>query len=123
VLPAVLVSLVPKCPACWSVYAGVSSALGIGFTVDRRYLLPLTALLLALALGVIARRAVARRQRAALLAGAAASLGILLGKFALDSDWLAYGGVALLVAASLWRARPTLHATARTCPARLKTVH
>ncbi|HJZ97316.1 MAG TPA: hypothetical protein VKE70_12480, partial [Candidatus Solibacter sp.] len=30
------------CPMCWPAYAGVVSALGLGFLISTKYLLPLT---------------------------------------------------------------------------------
>jgi hypothetical protein len=43
-LPGVGVSLLPKlmCPACWLAYAGIVSALGLGFLISAKCLLPLT---------------------------------------------------------------------------------
>ena len=49
-LPGVGVSLLPKlmCPACWPAYAGIVSALGLGFLVSTKYLLLLTAAFLSI---------------------------------------------------------------------------
>ena len=60
-LPGVGVSLLPKlmCPACWPAYAGIVSALGLGFLISAKYLLPLTVAFLsisAFALGFRASR-------------------------------------------------------------------
>ena len=51
VLPGIGVSLLPKlaCPLCWRAYAGLLSALGLGFLISAKYLLPLTVALLAIA--------------------------------------------------------------------------
>jgi len=61
--PGVGAALLPKvaCPACWPAYAGLLSALGLGFLMETRYLLPLTIGFLALALGAIGWRARSRR--------------------------------------------------------------
>jgi hypothetical protein len=47
--------------------------------------------------------------------GGVAAMTILVGKFWLDSDPALYGGVALLVGASLWNAWPK--AAPALCPA------
>jgi len=51
-LPGVGVSLLPKlmCPACWPAYAGIISALGLGFLISAKYLLLLTAVFLSITL-------------------------------------------------------------------------
>ena len=45
VLPGVGVSLLPKltCPMCWPAYAGLLSAVGLGFLISSQYLLGLFA--------------------------------------------------------------------------------
>ena len=50
-LPGVSVALLPKlmCPACWPAYAAALSALGRGFLMQERYLLPINVAALALA--------------------------------------------------------------------------
>lgn len=108
VFPAVGVALLPKltCPACWPAYAGLLSALGLGFLNYTPYLLPLTALFLALTLATLAYRARARRGFGPLILGGFAAMTVLIGKFSLDSDSALYAGVALLVGASLWNAWP-----------------
>ena len=52
-LPGIGVSLLPKliCPMCWPAYAGIVSALGLGFLISTKYLLPLTFIFLALTTG------------------------------------------------------------------------
>jgi hypothetical protein len=104
-LGAVAVALLPKCPACWSVYAGLSSVLGLSFVVRESYLLPLTAVALALSLGALwlsPRRFSARRMLLPWLLACAGALVTLAGKFVLESNLLLYGGLAVLLAASLW---------------------
>ena len=117
---AVLVALVPKCPACWSVYAGLSSLLGVSITLDRRYLEPLT--LLALGVALLGVASGARRSGYLALAVAAPSaLLIWLGKFVLQNDVLTYGASCGLLLAALatrrarrarWRSELAHHAQA-----------
>jgi hypothetical protein len=107
-LPAIGMSLLPKlaCPACWPAYAGLMSSVGLGFLVDTTYLLPLTSLFLAVAVGALAFRAQRRRGFRPFVLGLIAASTVLVGKFALDSDAAMYGGLATLVGASLWNAWP-----------------
>jgi mercuric ion transport protein len=99
---AIAVALLPKCPACWSAYAGLSSLLGLSFVVEPSYLLPLTSGLLALALVPLWLQARRGRGYAPWLLACAAAAATLLGKFVLESDALLYGGVASLLLASFW---------------------
>ena len=108
VLPGIGATLLPVglCPACWPAYAGILSALGLGFLLDAAYLLPVTSLFLLVALGALAYRARSRRGFGPFLGGVVASAGILAGKFILSSDAVTWGGIVLLVAASIWNAWP-----------------
>jgi len=117
-LPAIGAAVMPKlvCPACWPAYAGILSAVGLGFINYSPYLLPLTAVFLAIVLVSLAWRAKTRRGYAPLLLGGVAAAIVLIGKFHFDSDNATYLGVALLVAASLWNTWPRRQALA-ACPA------
>jgi hypothetical protein len=107
-LPGVVTALLPKvaCPACWPAYAGLLGSLGLGFLTRSAYLLPLTAVFLVLAVAALGWRARTRRGHGPLALGLLASAIILVGKFAVESDVALYGGVALLIGASLWNAWP-----------------
>lgn len=107
-LPAVGIALLPKltCAACWPAYAGLLSALGIGFVDYTPYLLPLTAGFLFLTLIMLIYRATDRRGYGPFALGTVATVIVFIGKFALDSDFALYGGITLLVGASLWNAWP-----------------
>ena len=120
-LPAVGVSLLPKviCPMCSPVYAALLSALGLGFLIST-YLLPLTMIVLSLAVGSLFVRASRRRGLGPLWTGMAAAGCILFGKFFLDSMTLTYAGVGVLVAASVWNAVPR-RPIVDFCPACLPT--
>lgn len=113
-LPAIGAAVMPKlvCPACWPAYAGILSAVGLGFINYSPYLLPLTAVFSAVVLISLAWRAKTRRGYAPLLLGGAATAILLVGKFYFDSDNATYLGIALLVAASLWNTWPRRQATA-----------
>lgn len=116
-LPAVGAALLPKvaCPACWPAYAGFLSSLGLGFLVETTYLLPLTATFLAMALFMLAFRARRRNGYRPFAVGVLASALLLVGKFVFESDPAMYGGIALLVAASLWNSWPR-KPEAPSCP-------
>jgi len=107
-IPAIGAALLPKvaCPACWPAYAGALSSFGLTFLMETRWLLPLTASFLALAVGSLAFRARRRRGYAPFGLGLFAAALVMVGKFAFDSDPAMYVGIALLVGASLWNAWP-----------------
>lgn len=113
-IPGVAVSLLPKlaCPLCWPAYAGLLSAIGLGFLISARYLLAITIGFLALALGALAFRAKYRHGYGPFLIGLTAAAGVLLAKFRWETRAALYGAVGLLVVASVWNAWP--HRTART---------
>jgi hypothetical protein len=106
--PGIALAFLPKlaCPACWPALSGVFASLGLGFLLDAAYLLPLTATFLALALAALAYRARRRRGYGPFAVGLAAAAVVMIGKFLFESDWALYGGVSLLIAASLWNAWP-----------------
>ena len=117
-LPGIGAALLPKvaCPACWPAYAGFLSSVGLGFLVDTTYLLPLTVLFLCIALFALGFRARRRRGYGPLGVGLIAAVIVLLGKFGFESDPAMYGGLGLLVAASLWNSWPRTW-SAPTCAA------
>jgi hypothetical protein len=120
-LPGIGASLLPVgvCPACWPVYAGILSSLGLGFLLKEGYLLPLTAAFLLVAVGGLAYKAGARRGYGPFVLGLVASGAVLAGKFVLEVFPIVYGGVALLLGASIWNAWPrkTAGTGGGTCPA------
>jgi len=107
-MPGIGVALLPKllCPMCWPLYAGIVSSVGLGFLVGTAYLLPITSAFLILTVAVLGFRARQRRGFVPFLMGLVASVAVLIGKFYLESTPLMYGGVGLLVAASVWNAWP-----------------
>jgi len=121
VLPGLGAALVPigVCPACWPVYAGVLSAVGLGFMLETAYLLPVTSLLLLVAVFALGFRASTRHGHGPLVMGVIASGLIVTGKFAYASDTAMYLGVAMLTAAAVWNAWPRKVADQNrdSCPA------
>lgn len=114
-LPAAGAALLPKltCPACWPAYAAVLSSLGVGFVDYTPWLFPATVLFLAITLVLLAWRP--RRGYWPLALGVAASVVVLIGKFAFDSDITVYAGVGVLAVASGWNAWPRKTVTSCNC--------
>ena len=80
--------------------------MGLGFLISSKYLLPVTAAFLALALGALAFRARRRHGYGPFAVGLIASVGVIVAKFQWESNFTLYGAVGLLVVASLWNAWP-----------------
>lgn len=116
-LPGIGLAFLPKiaCPACWPAYAGVLTSLGLGFLLDVRWLFPLTAVFLLIAVAALGFRARRRRGFGPFFVGLVASAVVLGGKFGFESDLAMYAGLGLLVAASIWNTWPKRAAPA--CPA------
>jgi mercuric ion transport protein len=121
-MPGVGFALLPKlaCPFCWPAYASLLSSVGLGFLISTKYLLPLTAAFLVLALGALALGARHRHGYGPFLVGLIATIVVVTGKFAWDSRPALYAAVATLVAASVWNAWPQKmsrneNLTARSC--------
>ncbi len=120
-LPTSGAALLPVgiCPACWPAYAGVLGSIGLGFLLENRYVLALLALLLAVSLVSLAYHAKTRHGYAPFGLGVLATGMILTSKFLFAFNPLLYGGVVLLVAASIWNAWPRRAASedSYSCPA------
>jgi len=116
-LPGIGLAFLPKiaCPACWPAYAGVLTSLGLGFLLDVRWLFPLTAVFLLIAIVALGFRARRRRGFGPFFVGMAAAAIVLGGKFGFESDLAMYAGLGLLVAASIWNTWPRRAVPA--CPA------
>ena len=115
--PAVALALLPKvaCPACWPAYAGIVSALGIGFVLKTQYLLPLTVLFLAVSLSTLLYKARVRGGVGPFILGFVGAIMIVFGKFTIDSDVLVYSGVGILIGASLWKSWPRTKSKTVSC--------
>lgn len=118
-IPGVLVSLLPSlaCSLCWPAYGALVSSLGLGFLASSSYLLPLTGVLLAVALVGLGLQA-KKKGYGPLALGLVSAGTILPGKFLLASASMTYAGVALLLIASAWSVlpvRPAVPASCTTC--------
>jgi hypothetical protein len=94
------------------------SSVGLGFLIGTSYLLPITSVFLLLALAVLGFRAKQRRGHSPFVVGVVAATAVIIGKFYLDSTAIVYGGISLLVIASVWNALPHTRNTAAypSCP-------
>lgn len=116
--PAIGVAALPKlaCPLCFPAYAALLSAMGLEFVDYTPYLLPLTAVFLAVVLGVLALQARSSGKSGALLLGMTATIIVASGKFYFESGWLTAGGIILLLIAIVISSRSRSAATV-SCPA------
>ncbi len=107
-LPGALAALLPVtvCPLCLPAFLGFLSAIGLGFLLQARFLLPIVVGLLLLALAGLAYKAHRRKVYGPLAVGVVASAIILMGKFLVNFEPAIYFGVALLIGASIWNAWP-----------------
>ncbi len=110
-IPSLLASLIAAspvltCPACWPLYAGLLSAMGISFINYTAYIMPVTAVMLIVSLASLAWKAKNRRGYAPLIIGTVGSVELFMGKFYLENNIMFYSGALLLVAASIWNVWP-----------------
>lgn len=108
VIPAVGVAMLPKlaCPACWPAYAGLLSSVGLGFLIQTTYLFPLMVAFLVVAVGALGLRSRSRHGLGPFVVGLISAIVVIFGKFLFDSNPAMYGGIALLIGASVWNAWP-----------------
>ncbi len=103
-VPGILAALLPKaaCPLCVAAYAGVVSALGLGFLLTDRVLNPIILGSLALSVGSVAWAARQRRRLLTIVPAVLGAAGIVLGRMVWSVPVAVYGGMTLLLGASLW---------------------
>jgi hypothetical protein len=118
IIPGTLAAFLPalSCPACWPAYAGLLSSLGIGFLWQGPYLLPITVVLLGIALAALGYAARQRRGYGPLVLGGVGSVAVLLAKFVVHRPSIATAAAGLILAASVWNAWPK-KMSRRSCPA------
>lgn len=134
---SLVVAILPKCPVCFMAHASVAGSLGLGGVATGSWGRGATAAALGVALGLLAYRAPARRGYGPLALGCAAAALVAFELFHVHAPaaahvghgaasgephapLLAWAGVALLVAASLWnawprRASPSAAAASEAC--------
>ncbi len=103
VLSSVVLALAPKCPICFLAYFGIFGVATTSASVYRVWLPSLTALWLALTVGLLAIQRSGRRRYGPVALGLFAALAVYGGKFIINDTALVYGGIAALVASVVWR--------------------
>lgn len=104
-VPTLTLVLLPKCPLCLATYFGIWGSFGAGSWLRSAWGLPLAAVLLGLALGALALRALRAGDFRSLLVGLVGAAALLMGKYVLDTALLLYAGAALLALASFGKVR------------------
>lgn len=101
VLAGLGLAVLPKCPACWLAYSSLAGAAGLGRLSSKPWLLPVIAVLLALA--TLSFWLAGRRwnRPPALLALVGAIL-VIAGRLWLQLTAVSWAGVVFLSAASVW---------------------
>ncbi len=104
VLPGALLALLPSatCPACLAAYAGLVSALGLGFLFNERVLAPLIGIFLSIGIVSVAWSTRTHRRLGPLVVTAVGSGVVVAGRLLWNVPIALYTGVGLLVGASLW---------------------
>ncbi len=103
-IPGAVAAVLPvaTCPACFAVYAGIFSALGVGYLLREEVLTPLIVVLLALGVVSMAWSSRAHRRIGPLAATLAGSAAIVAGRLVWEVPLVLYGGIVLILGASLW---------------------
>ncbi len=104
VVPGLVGALLPNatCPACWPLYAGVLSSLGLGFLMQGTYFYIVIGILLSISLGALFYKAKQRHGYGPLWLGLLAAIIIMVSKYLQLSSMYMYGGAAILIIASVW---------------------
>jgi len=108
-LPGIGAALLPNatCPACWPVYAGILSSLGLGFLMTGAYFYLFIGILLSISLFSLAYKAKTRRGYLPFWIGLLSAVIIIGGKYYALSEYMFYSGAFLLILASVWNNVPT----------------
>lgn len=108
------------CPSCWPMYAGILSSMGLGFLMQKVWLMPLTIITLLFVIASLAYRANSRRGLNPFILGILGAVVLLSGQFILPDistekdlfDWILISkwsidtGAILLITASVWNGWP-----------------
>lgn len=103
VVSSALLAVAPKCPICFLAYFGIFGVATTSASVYRVWLAPLTAIWLALTVGVLAVQSSGRRRYGPAVLGLFAGVAVFSGKFILDEQVLVHLGIAVLIGAAAWR--------------------
>lgn len=114
-LSSILLAVAPKCPICFLAYFGIFGVATTTASAYRFWLPPLTAMWLALTVAMLAMKRNGERRYTIVAVGLISALAVFAGKFIVDDTRLVYGGIAVLVAAVLWRSWLTRSKSSPTC--------
>jgi hypothetical protein len=103
-LPAAFLSLLPAvtCPACLGAYAGLLSALGLGFLVRSTVLEPLLISTLLIGLGSILWSTLQHHNPWPLALTLLGNLAVVVGRYAVASQEMQWLGFPLILGGALW---------------------
>jgi copper chaperone len=103
-VPGALLPLLPNatCPACLTAYAGVLSAIGLGFLFKERVVAPLIVIFLGIGIFSVALSMRSHRRSGPLVVTVLGSAAVVAGRLVWNIPVLLYTGVALLIGASFW---------------------
>ena len=87
-------------------YAGLLGSMGLAFLLKTVYLLPITVIALVGVVGALGFRSAGRRGYGPFVLGVFAASLLLAGKFMLEFDPVTFGGMGLLIVASVWNSWP-----------------
>ena len=102
-ISSALLAVAPKCPICFLAYFGVFGVATAAGPVYRLWLPPVTAIWLALTVGMLAFRRGGGHRYGPVLLGGVAGLAVFTGKFVVSDQATVYAGIAALVVAVVWR--------------------
>ena len=104
VIPGAVLALLPvaHCPACLGAYFALLSALGLGFLVTERVLVPLIGAFLVVGLATVAYSMRIHRHPGPLVVTFIGSAAVAAGRLIWEVPTILYSGVALLIGAALW---------------------
>ena len=117
VIGSAVLAVAPKCPVCLGALFGIFGVATVSGSVYHVWLPTLTAIWLALTVGLLAFRSSGggqRRYGPALLA-LFAGLAVFVGKFIFNEQALVYAGIAALLGAAVWRAWLRTSASSASC--------
>jgi len=103
-IPGAVLPLLPaaSCPACLTAYAGVLSAVGLGFLLTDQVLKPLIISFLLIGIAGVGFSTLSHRRPGPLVFTLIGSAAVAVGRLFWSAPPVLYAGVALLIGASLW---------------------
>ena len=103
-IPSAVLPLLPSatCPVCAAAYAGVLSALGLGFVFRERVLASLIVSFLIIGIVSVIWSSRSHRRPGPLLLTLSGSAAVVIGRLVWSVPVVLYAGVALLIGASVW---------------------